>query len=208
MPLTLLKPLGLTSDEAFSFLWKNMKVGACIVGENREILAVNPHFCHLLEYSESELVTKKFDDILLPLDLYYDLKMIQKLKVDDIEEYEMYQTYVTKTQKLTKLQLTVTPLKNKDGNLLYFYSQIAEYNDQKYEPAPVPVQIKEQELTWIRWLYEHSWKIILVILGFIGWLWQKSVEVETLKYQMNYRQETQVEPDNNKSTDITNKAIN
>lgn len=206
MPLNLLKPLGLSSDEAFLFLWKNMKIGACIVGENREILAVNPHFCHLLDYSESELTTKKFDDILLPLDLYYDLKMIEKIKSKDIEEYEMYQTYVTKTQNLTKLQLTVLPLKNKDGNLLYFYSQIAEYNDQKYESLPVPVQIKEQELTWKKWLYEHSWKIILILIGFIGWVWQKSVEIETLKYKLDYHQNTNYTPNKDKSTDITNKV--
>lgn len=198
MPLNFLRPLGLSSEDAFLFLWKNMKVGACIVGYNREILAINPHFCSLLEYSESELLTKKFDDILLPLDLYHDLNMTQKMKTKDIESYEMYQTYVTKTQNLTKLHLTVTPLHKKEGGIVYFFSQIAEYSEDKYEPSPVPVQIKPTELTWKNWLYEHSWKVILVILGFISWAWQKSVEIETLKYQVQHSIIREAEP---KSTD-------
>ena len=184
MPLNFLKQAGLTAEEAFVFLWNNVKVGACLIGEKREFLAVNNHFCKLLEYSESELLSKKFDDILLPLDLFHDIKMMDKLRSGDHNTYEMYQTYVTKTQNLTKLQLTVCPLKSKEGKILYFLSQIAEYKDEKFEMSPIPVQVQNKEISWKMWLYEHAWKIILGICALIGILFQKSVDFEVLKKEV------------------------
>lgn len=199
MPLNLLKQIGLTSDDAFTFLWRNIKVGVCLINEKREFLAVNPYFCHLLEYSESELLSKKFDDILLPLDLFHDIKMMEKLKTKQFEEYEMYQTYVTKTQNLTRLQLKVLPLSDKEGRLLFFFSQISSYDDEKYEMPPVPVQVKPPEMTWKSWLYEHGWKIIVAICTIIGILWKNAVDFEVMKRDYQKQQNTSIE---HKSSDI------
>lgn len=112
-------------DETLRVLWNRSLLGFALVSVDGELLKVNNAFCEMLEYSETELLAKSFQDITHPEDSDQDVDMAEKVASGALEYYIMYKRYLTKTGSVIWIKLRVDKITSVDGEFLYFLSQIS-----------------------------------------------------------------------------------
>lgn len=174
MPVHHFKSLGFSSDEAFSYLWANLRLAVILVNENRQIIAVNPEFSSLLGYSEAELEGKQYDTITAPTDLVYDKTMFSKVLHGELSGYVMVKNYISKYGQIIPLKCNVSCIRSENKKFLFF-SQLVD-TTKLLDSHPIPVKPILPEMSWKNWLYDHSWKLLVGIIAIISILWTKSVE--------------------------------
>jgi len=119
------------SQSQYEKIWRASSIGSAIADRGGNFLKVNPVLCEMLQYSEGELLQKKFSDITHPADLADDQNMVDRVLLGEIKEYRMTKRYITKTGPAVWATLVVTALENGEGEFQFFFSQIF--------PVPTPV---------------------------------------------------------------------
>lgn len=105
-------------------IWDKSMIGLAQVGLKGEWLAANPALCDLLEYTENELQRMTFQDVTHPQDVNDDMHNVDRLIAGRIDHYVMSKRYVTKTGRVVWIKLRVDPVKQPDGSVVCFLSQI------------------------------------------------------------------------------------
>ena len=106
-------------------------IGQALVGLDGNWLRVNQALLSLLEYDEPTLLTLTFQDITHPDDLDLDLELLQKTLAGEITDYTMEKRYFTRTGGTVWVQLSVSLVRDPDGEPLYFISQIQDITAHK-----------------------------------------------------------------------------
>jgi PAS domain S-box-containing protein len=119
------------SEERFRNAFDTKAVGMCLVSPLGEFLKVNPALCNFLGYSETELLEMRFQEITHPDDLSTDLDLLSQLLAGEITHYNLEKRYFTKEQRFIWGYLSVSIVRNSQGELLYFVSQIQDISDRK-----------------------------------------------------------------------------
>jgi len=119
------------SELLFAQTFNQSAVGMALVSLDGTWLRVNPYLCHLLGYSESELLLKTFQDITHPDDLGEDLNNVNKLLNGEINNYSMEKRYLCADKSYTWISLTVALNKTIDGRAAHFISVIKDINERK-----------------------------------------------------------------------------
>jgi len=135
------------SEIRFRNAFDTTAVGMCLVSPLGEFLQVNPALCNLWGYSETELVEMSFQDITHPDDLASDLELLQQLLAGKITHYNLEKRYLTKEQALIWGYLSVSLVRNSQGEPLYFVSQIQDITEQKQ--AEIALQQSEERFSRI-----------------------------------------------------------
>jgi PAS domain S-box-containing protein len=143
-------------------LWQNADIGLALVDKLGTFLSVNPRFCAMVEYSETELLSMSFQDITHPEDM--DVDLIEAKKVSDLEKpfYILTKRYITKTDKIVWAKLHVEAIKDEKGGFMYFLSQIGNFAIEKphatlaEEPKPKPSGL----INWIK----DNYKVVTVAI--------------------------------------------
>ncbi|WP_316675449.1 PAS domain S-box protein [uncultured Tolumonas sp.] len=132
------------SEQLFEQTFTQSAVGMALVSLDGTWLRVNPFLCHLLGYSESELLQKTFQDITHPDDLGEDLNNVDKLLHGVINNYTMEKRYICADQSYLWISLTVALNKTIDGQPHHFITVIKDINEQKI--AEQALLMLQQEL--------------------------------------------------------------
>lgn len=119
------------SEDAFRENFDNAAIGMALLDETGRWLKVNKRVCDILGYSELEFMNLTFQDITHPEDLNADLKYLEELVTDKRKFYQMEKRYFQKSGNLVYAILAVSMVKNEDGKVLYFISQIIDITEQK-----------------------------------------------------------------------------
>ena len=135
------------SEVRFRNAFDTTAIGMCLVSPLGEFLKVNPALCNLWGYSETELVEMSFQDITHPDDLASDLELLQQLLAGEITHYNLEKRYLTKEQALIWGYLSVSLVRNSQGEPLYFVSQIQDITEQKQ--AEIALQQSEERFSRI-----------------------------------------------------------
>ena len=135
------------SEVRFRNAFDTTAVGMCLVSPLGEFLKINPALCNLWGYSETELVEMSFQDITHPDDLASDLELLQQLLAGEITHYNLEKRYLTKEQALIWGYLSVSLVRNSQGEPLYFVSQIQDITEQKQ--AEIALQRSEERFSRI-----------------------------------------------------------
>jgi len=117
------------SEEArrqFEQMLFHTPIGMAIVAPDGRWLKVNRALCHMLGYSEPELLATDFQHITHPDDLESDLASVRQLLEGRISGYQMHKRYLTREGRTLWVQLDVTLLRDRDGNPLHFVAQIQD----------------------------------------------------------------------------------
>lgn len=120
----------LRSQESFEGAFENSAVGMAIVGLDGKWIQVNKSLCKSLGYRESELLKLTFQDITYPDDLDIDLKQLRKLMDGKQESYQIEKRYFHKKGGIVSAVLTVTAVKNINGELSHFISQVVDISSR------------------------------------------------------------------------------
>jgi PAS domain S-box-containing protein len=102
-----------------------------ITKTNGQWIQVNQHFQDLLGYSEEELLKITNYDITHPDDLSESKENISKLLSGEIDSYRTEKRYKTKDGEFLWMDLSVTPLKDEEGNIIALIGAGSSINQQK-----------------------------------------------------------------------------
>lgn len=104
----------------------NSKVGMALVSREGQFLEVNESFSLSMGYSSEALYKMTFQQITHPEDLEIDLILLREVLDGKRETYQIEKRFFHKSGKIVNTFLTVTAVKDINGNLTHFISQYVD----------------------------------------------------------------------------------
>jgi diguanylate cyclase (GGDEF)-like protein/PAS domain S-box-containing protein len=121
-----------------------------LVAPDGRWLQVNQSLCKLVGYTEQELLATTFQAITHPDDLETDLMYVRQMLAGAIQTYQMEKRYFHKSGNVIWGLLSVSLVRNGNGQPLYFISQIQDITERKRaEQALSESEQKSRELSLI-----------------------------------------------------------
>ncbi len=119
------------SEERFSSAFEHAAIGMALVAPDGHWLKVNRALCELTGYSESELLSKTFQDITHPDDLDADLAYVRQMLAGEIHTYQMEKRYFHKSGQVVWVLLSVSLVWGAQGKPLHFIAQIQDVTERR-----------------------------------------------------------------------------
>jgi PAS domain S-box-containing protein len=119
------------SESTIRSAFDHSAIGVCLVLPDGKFLRVNRAVCHMIGYSETELLSKGFQDITHPDDLEEDLENVKRILEGKVDTYRMEKRYFHKNGSLIWIHLTVSLVRDGHNNPLFFVSQIEDITERK-----------------------------------------------------------------------------
>ncbi len=132
------------SEEQFHSTFTYAAIGMALVSLDGRWLRVNNAVCEIVGYPEQELLTKTFQDITHPDDLDSDLQYVGQLLAGEIQSYQMEKRYVHKLGHEVWVLLSVSLVRDGEGNPLHFISQIQNITDRKRAEEALKARMEEE----------------------------------------------------------------
>jgi PAS domain S-box-containing protein len=121
----------LSPDSLFQSAFEFAAIGMALVSPEGKWLRVNRSVCNITGYTEAELLQRTFQDITYPDDLELDLENVRKMLAGEIEAYQMEKRYFHKNGSIVWVLLSVSLVRTKSSEPLFFISQIQDITRQK-----------------------------------------------------------------------------
>jgi PAS domain S-box-containing protein len=119
------------NEEAFRGNFEQAAIGMALLTEKGHWLKVNKKLCKILDYTEEELLKLTFQDITHPEDLNSDVFLLKELIQGKRDGYSLEKRYIDKKGNIVYIILSVSMVKDNEGKILYFISQIIDITAQK-----------------------------------------------------------------------------
>lgn len=119
------------SEAKFRSTFEQAAVGIAHVSPDGKWLMVNQKLCQIVGYSQAELLQTTFQDITYPEDLNSDLIYVNQMLAGEIATYSLEKRYIRLDKSLVWINLTVSLVKNPNGEPEYFISVIEDISDRK-----------------------------------------------------------------------------
>ncbi len=108
-------------ENELRLIWDAAPIGIAKVDRKGRFLSVNPRYCEMLGYSETELVERTFQQITHPDDLAPDVKEAEHLaSTSDIRSYQMVKRYLSKDGRTVWVNLLVCSVRDPVGDFKNF----------------------------------------------------------------------------------------
>ncbi|TGL86382.1 PAS domain S-box protein [Leptospira congkakensis] len=133
------------TEAAFRGNFDNAAIGMALLDENGKWLRVNKRVCDILGYTEAELMLLTFQDITHPDDLNADLTYLEELVADKRMFYQMEKRYFHKNGNIVYAILAVSMVKNDEGKVLYFVSQIIDITEWKLVEQKLKIALAKNQ---------------------------------------------------------------
>lgn len=102
------------------FIWDLAPIGLAKVERGGKFYAVNPRFCEITGYAESELTKRTFQDITHPDDVLADSTEAANLAGGDSNSYQMVKRYISKDGRTVWVSLYVHAIRDAGGAFQHF----------------------------------------------------------------------------------------
>ncbi|MDX1952853.1 MAG: PAS domain S-box protein [Verrucomicrobiota bacterium] len=112
------------SERQFANAFEHAATGKAIVGLDGRWIRVNRALCLMLGYSEEELCSKTFLDVIHPEEIEDAQNLSARLIAGEIDSHHVEKRYVRKDGQIIWGFLSVSLLRNEQGNPIHFLSQI------------------------------------------------------------------------------------
>jgi PAS domain S-box-containing protein len=132
------------SEERFRSTFEQAAVGIAHADKNGKFIRVNQKFCDILGYTRYELLQRTFLQITYPDDLNSDLKLVRNLLSGKIPNFSMEKRYTCKDGFVIWVEMTVSLVREANGEADYFLSVIKDISQRKQ--AQTQLQLRAQEL--------------------------------------------------------------
>ncbi len=104
--------------ERFRRLFEDGPVAMALAGEDFRLAEVNDAFCELTGYTAEELASLTFSDITHPDDVDIGERMANRNFAGELPGFSMDKRYVRKNGEVVWIELSVTPIRDEDGQLV------------------------------------------------------------------------------------------
>ena len=119
------------AQERFRLAFDDAPIGMALVDLQGRFQRVNAALCDLLERSTQELLRCSFQEITAPEDLSLDLDHLRRLTAGEIPHYAMEKRYLAPDGTPIWAQLSVSLLRDADGNPEGYISQIQDIRERR-----------------------------------------------------------------------------
>ena len=140
-----------SSEERFRSVFQHSASGMALVAFDFSFLGVNESFCRMLGYSESELLSRKVDDVTMPEDRAPGREIYRKALAGEVQKAQFEKRYLRKDGSVVWGLVSTTVLRDLHGASLHFVSQIQDVTERKM--AEETLRASEERF---RLLFEHS----------------------------------------------------
>jgi PAS domain S-box-containing protein len=134
------------SEERFRGAFDFAAIGMAIVAPDGRWLKVNQSLCDLLGRPAEELLGTDFQSITHPEDLEADLGLVRQLLEGSVPYYHMEKRYFHKQGKVVWALLSVSLVRDGQGEPLYFISQIQDITERKLSEGRMRASLREKEV--------------------------------------------------------------
>jgi len=119
------------SEERFRRVFEEGPLGLALIGNDYKFLKVNGALCHMLGYSEAELLELSFPDITHPDDLARNVELAGKLFNGEVPLYQLQKRYVKKTGEIIWIKLSASVIHDQKGESLHGLGMIEDVTEVK-----------------------------------------------------------------------------
>ncbi|MBP2242045.1 two-component system sporulation sensor kinase A [Cytobacillus eiseniae] len=128
----MLEKIKLDHPQLFIQAFENSAIGMALITSNGgDLLKVNQALCQILSYEKSELLTLNIKDIIHPEDSALDLHIIQTLQSGEQHSFLTERRYIHKNGHTIWALMSVSLVRDQQGNPLYYISQIQDITNRK-----------------------------------------------------------------------------
>lgn len=119
------------SEEKFRNIFEHSSAGIVLAKPNGYLWIVNPAWCQMIGYSAAELATMSFLEVTYPEDREASYHAIQNLLTRQIDHFQMEKRYVHKAGQIVWGSVSVSVVRNLQGESLYLIAQIQDITARK-----------------------------------------------------------------------------
>jgi PAS domain S-box-containing protein len=146
------------NEEIFRSVFDNAPIGKCLVSLEGRFLKVNSAFCHMLGYSESELLSMTFVEVTHPDDISASNEWVRNLLSGKSTSIDLEKRYLHKTGNVVWGIVRSFLLRDAIGHPLFFSTSIQDITDRKQ--AEKALQQSEEKY---RDLFENAIDPIVIL---------------------------------------------
>jgi PAS domain S-box-containing protein len=121
------------SEDLFRKVFEESPMGMVMSDEYSNFTKVNEVSCKMLGYTEDELKSKKYYDITHPdyPSLDSEVEIVRKIKTGEVPYYKTEKPYITKNKETVWGSLTLSSIRDKNSEFLYFLAMIEDITERK-----------------------------------------------------------------------------
>ena len=146
------------SEERFRRMFQYSAAGTVIVSPDFCFLQVNPAFCKMLGYTESELLGKAFQDVTLPEDWPVGAELTGRVLSGETEMFQFEKRYLHKNGTVVWGLVSSTLIRDAQNKPIHFVTQIQDITKRKQAEEA----LRERESQY-RELFESSSDALFLI---------------------------------------------
>jgi diguanylate cyclase (GGDEF)-like protein/PAS domain S-box-containing protein len=117
--------------DLFRSVFDHAPIGVAMVSLEGRYLQVNRSLCEILGYSEDELLATTWQEITYPDDLEASLALARRIERGEIPRYHLEKRYLRADGHTVWASLSVSLVRNSEGEPLYFVAQIQDVTARK-----------------------------------------------------------------------------
>jgi PAS domain S-box-containing protein len=118
------------SEEKFRRVFQDAPIGMTLNDMSGKGLQVNPVFCDILGYTESELKELTFYEFTHPEDIDKEMPYIQECLRGEISRYQMEKRYIKKSGEIVWVNLTAGVIRDGEGNPRYGLGMVEDITER------------------------------------------------------------------------------
>ena len=118
-------------ENLFRNTFEQAAVGIAHVAPDGKWLRANQKLCEIVGYTKQELLSTSFQDITHPDDLDKDFRYVRQILAGAIQTYSLEKRYIHKNGANIWINLTVSLVRDIDGEPEYFISVIEDISNRK-----------------------------------------------------------------------------
>ncbi|NJL44852.1 MAG: PAS domain-containing protein [Leptolyngbyaceae cyanobacterium SM2_3_12] len=160
------------SRARFEGIFNQAAVGISLASMTGHVISVNQWFCDFLGYGEAELRQLTFADYSHPEDQAQDDALMQRLIAGEIPNFTLEKRYFRKSGELRWASLTVSLVRDPEGNPLYDIAIIQDIDERKQTDLALKTSLShlQRAETQVRQSQEQL-KLTLDFSGIGAWIW-------------------------------------
>ena len=119
------------SEERFRAIFEQAAVGIAKTALSGQFMRVNPGFCQIVRYAESELLQKNWQAITHPDDIEADREYVRSLLSGNIQTFSLEKRLVCKDEAVRWANVTVSAMRDAKGTPQYLICVIEDISQRK-----------------------------------------------------------------------------
>jgi PAS domain S-box-containing protein len=120
------------SEERFRAIYERAPIGIEQVAPDGRLMMVNSTQCAMLGYSESQLLSKTFEDITHPEDRVKEADLLKSLFSGEQDSYTLEKRYLHKSGAIVWVNITSTVVRNQSGSPEYRITVVEDVTARKH----------------------------------------------------------------------------